>query len=404
MVRSPSATSDEASIPATLYVVPTIPQVLDGQTILITGGAGFVGTALLYRLVASDIKPKRVYTVIRGGNPISRLPVDLHPFVATRLDDGSFSDAPIVILAGDCFLPDFGLTGRDARCLKEVEIVIHTAGDTRFTLPLSQAMHAIADLGVAMCQFTIASLRVRTHIHLSTTFTGWYQENGAVVLEELVPELDQSVQAQDHANTYLHAKSITEGLVNAIARPQAGRPKSKINWRVVRLATVGPAVAFPYPGYGAGSPSSPVCSAIAAEVVTSANYCLNSELDGMDPRAPIPMALLDSLDCKLAEPYVPAKNLLRAYSPMICKVVKFDNSRTLALLGLAPVSKAPRYNVDPFYGLTVPVSDGCIDTTGFEVDLQKSVDAVGGWKVYLQTVRDRMEVMAEPASADAHVD
>lgn len=82
----------------------------------------------MYRLVGSDLSPSRIYTVIRGENPISRLPVDIHPFVAQTLPDGTLSAAPIVILKGDCFLPNFGLTPSEAKCLNEIDIVIHTAG------------------------------------------------------------------------------------------------------------------------------------------------------------------------------------------------------------------------------------------------------------------------------------
>ncbi|KAM0749939.1 hypothetical protein T439DRAFT_357452 [Meredithblackwellia eburnea MCA 4105] len=440
MVRSPS----QEAIDTESCTLPSIADVLKDQTLLITGGAGFVGTALLYRLVASDLSVRRVYTVIRGENPISRLPVDLHPFVAKRLPDGTWStEEPIVILPGDCFLPDFGLGPKDAKLLREIQIVIHTAGDTRFSLPLAQAVHAIADLATAMTNFSLNNLRVRTHIHLSTTFTGWFLESGSTVLEELVPALDESAHFEEHANTYLHAKSIAEGLVNAVGRPQAGRPTPKVNWRIVRLATVGPAVQFPFPGFGAGSPSSPVCSAIAAEVVGREHYLDSAELDvipldiavnqilgltasvharkstvlprgsnvpiyhiaaGMAPENPIPMHLLNEPDCKIKEPYVPAKNLLRAYSPMITKCVKFDTSRTRVVLGLAPQTKAPKYNIDPSYGLTVPVTDTTIDTLGFECDGQKAVDAIGGWRSYLQLIRDRMEQMAEPESFEVHVD
>lgn len=94
-----------------------------------SGGAGFLGSHLLYRLIAPPLRLARVYTIIRGTDPVSRLPLDLQPFVAKRLPDGTWSkDEPIVVLGGDCFLPDFGLTGHDVRCLREVDIVIHPAG------------------------------------------------------------------------------------------------------------------------------------------------------------------------------------------------------------------------------------------------------------------------------------
>lgn len=38
----------------------------EGKTLFVTGGTGFVGTTLLYRLL-SQAKPKHVYVLCRGG-------------------------------------------------------------------------------------------------------------------------------------------------------------------------------------------------------------------------------------------------------------------------------------------------------------------------------------------------
>ena len=37
--------------------------------------------------------------------------------------------------------------------------------------------------------------------------------------------------------------------------------------RIVRLSTIGPAIEFPSRGWGSGHTSSPLCAAIAAEVI-----------------------------------------------------------------------------------------------------------------------------------------
>lgn len=38
----------------------------NGKTVFITGGTGFIGTVLLYRLL-SQSSPERVYVLCRGG-------------------------------------------------------------------------------------------------------------------------------------------------------------------------------------------------------------------------------------------------------------------------------------------------------------------------------------------------
>jgi Male sterility protein len=142
-----------------------VSQVLAGRTVLVTylsppsfpsfsitqhllkfsGGAGFIGSALLHRLVDPSLSIRRVYTIIRGHgkDPITRLPQTLLPHVAKVDENGNLDSSPLVVLSGDCFLPGFGLGEREQKWLEEVEIVIHTAGDTRFTLPLPKAIRAI---------------------------------------------------------------------------------------------------------------------------------------------------------------------------------------------------------------------------------------------------------------------
>lgn len=73
-----------------------------------------------------------------------------------------------------------------------------------------------------MCLFSMASAKVKTHIHLSTTFTGaipsfllllnvsrltqslragWYLPSGSIVHEELIPPTDPDAEVGEHANT-----------------------------------------------------------------------------------------------------------------------------------------------------------------------------------------------------------
>lgn len=83
---------------------------------------------MLYRLAKPGMNIRRVYTIIRGPNPISRLPGDLRPYVATRKASGEWTSEPIIILNGDCYLPGMGLPESEQHVFDEVDIVIHAAG------------------------------------------------------------------------------------------------------------------------------------------------------------------------------------------------------------------------------------------------------------------------------------
>lgn len=72
----------------------------------------------------------------------------------------------------------------------------------------------------------------------------------------------------------LHAKSIAEGAVNNLARAVPGRPASKVTFRIVRLATIGPAVSFPHPGWGAGHPSVSRVMRTSCSLTALMSFCL----------------------------------------------------------------------------------------------------------------------------------
>ena len=82
-------------------------------------------------------------------------------------------------------------------------------------------------------------------------------------------------------NTYFHAKSLAEACVDALSRPRAGCAANGKAFRIVRLSTIGPAVEFPSKGWGSGHTSSPLCAAIAAEVVEDTDTIVEGAgLDG----------------------------------------------------------------------------------------------------------------------------
>jgi len=72
---------------------------------------------------------------------------------------------------------------------------------------------------------------------------------------------------EEHANTYLQAKALGENCVSSFFKQQAGRAVHQRTVRILRLATLGPAVEFPHPGWGSGWQSSPISAIIATESV-----------------------------------------------------------------------------------------------------------------------------------------
>ena len=122
----------------------TVQEVLSGSRILITGAAGFVGAALCHRLLSDpSFNVKQVVAIVRGKteqDALKRLPKSIHHLVEPQ--EGR--EVPqLVVVNGDCTRPNFGLDDDDFEKVRRTEIVIHCAGDTRFTLPVTQAFQSM---------------------------------------------------------------------------------------------------------------------------------------------------------------------------------------------------------------------------------------------------------------------
>lgn len=436
-------------------------EVLKGSRILITGAAGFVGAALLHRLLGDEsFDPKQVVAIVRGKTPedaLKRLPKSLHHHAQPKAEGAL---AKLVVVTGDCARPNFGLNEQDFEQVRKTEVVIHCAGDTRFTLPISKAFESMADLAYFTARFSLLTWNVKTHIHVSTTFVGWYLKDGSLVSETLTPEGcgTQVNEQAEHVNTYFTAKTYAEACVNSLFTSQVGRKLSGKTCRIVRLATLGPALDFPRNAWGAGHPSSPVCAALAAEIsdpklaipgagldvipvdiavnqiltITASAHALQKlpvthRLHPKNPAAPtskhlaevpcyhvacgrgdesrIPMLLLNDEDVKIEEPYIPTANLLKVYDPFICKIVEFDVARTRTVLGLPALVPDQNRKVEKSTLADLPLK-----SSSMKLDIVKSVQdrwgtkELEGWTGYLKQVRDEMESMGPRSDWETFVD
>ncbi|CDS82027.1 uncharacterized protein SPSC_00209 [Sporisorium scitamineum] len=439
----------------------TIQDVLDGSRILITGAAGFVGAALLHRLLGdASFNVKQVVAIVRGKTPedaLKRLPKAVHHHAKPE-SEGALPK--LVVITGDCARPNFGLNEQDLEQVRKTEIVIHCAGDTRFTLPITKAFEAMADLAYFTARFSLLTWNVKTHIHVSTTFVGWYLKNGSLVSETLTPEdcgtqVDEQIE---HVNTYFQAKTYAESCVNSLFTSQVGRKLHGKTCRIVRLATLGPSIDFPRNAWGSGHPSSPVCAALAAQTADPNIIFPNAGLDvipvdiavnqilaitasahalqklptthrlhpknpaavtskhlaevpcyhvacGRGDEARIPMTLLNDQAVKIKEPYIPTANLLKVYDPFITKIVEFDVARTRTVLGLPALEPDQKRTLDKSSIADLPLKQGSL-----KLDIVKSVqdrfgsEKLQGWTGYLQQVRDEMEAMGPRSDWETFVD
>ncbi|MBA3793165.1 MAG: SDR family oxidoreductase, partial [Rubrobacter sp.] len=122
-----------------------------GKAILMTGGTGFLGTALVEKMLRSLPELGRLYLVVRPSKDKSaadRFYKDVLGSAAFRrlreeLGDG-FDERvaeKIRVLEGDVHAPSLGLGKEDLEELSEnVDIVIHSAASVVFDAPLDAAV------------------------------------------------------------------------------------------------------------------------------------------------------------------------------------------------------------------------------------------------------------------------
>lgn len=187
-------------------------------TVLLTGGTGHVGTALLPRLLADP--ETRVLALVRAKD-------DAHLLErrdALRARVPGIDPARLDVMRGDVSAPGLGLSpGDHDRVDADVTSLIHSAASVRFDMPQDKAAGENIDSTLAM--LTLARRladrgRLVRHDHVSTTYvagdrTGRVLETEADVGQGFRNSYEWSkCQAEGHVRA-----AIAEGLPVAIHRP-----------------------------------------------------------------------------------------------------------------------------------------------------------------------------------------
>ncbi|KAL8287043.1 hypothetical protein RQP46_004049 [Phenoliferia psychrophenolica] len=364
------------------HPTPTLSAVLNDQIILVTGGAGFVGSAVLMTLLQS-LSPKLPFT--------------------TRLAPEGVT-ARLVVLPGDVAQVGFGLNKEDSKMLDFLSptIVLHCAADIKFTRPLEEAIAANTRMSYVMAEYSARTASVLTHVHVSTAYDTYILPDGETAGEEL--HLSNKVALVEHANTYAQSKAVAEGIVDSFARSG-----THVSWAVVRLSTITPALTHPAP--------SPICSVLAGEVLPTTSYnpamfldcvpvdiCVNQILGltavaHLDARHTlsrpsswtVPVYHVASTDrvlvpshwnlphVKIAKPYIPVKILESTYRVIMSKAIYFDTARTRAVLGMSALE-----------GRTSSLKQ-VVNMEGFDLSVAEEFNRFGGEDKYLCAIRDAMD-------------
>jgi alcohol-forming fatty acyl-CoA reductase len=220
-----------------------IPEALDGKRIAITGGTGFLGTALIERLMRSVpgcevvllIRPGKRSTVTqRAKREIFRN--DAFDRLRSDLGKEEFDaavDRRVQVIAGDVGTDGLGLDEDGRAVLASCDIVVHSAATVAFDSPLDGAVE-VNLLGPSRIALTLQDLGVTPHlVAVSTCYVAGNRRGAAP--EEPVHESPFFVDADWRAEV--------EGARRARrdAEAQSRTPEALVGFRAEAVRELGAA-------------------------------------------------------------------------------------------------------------------------------------------------------------------
>ena len=164
-----------------------------GKAILLTGGTGFLGTALIEKMLRSLPDLGRLYLLIRASREKSanlRFEKDMlgsAAFSRLREERGdsfeSYVSEKVRVLEGDVHAPSLGLGEEELLELsREVDVVIHSAASVVFDAPLDAAVDSNVSGTLGLLELARGWEKRPLFLHVSTAYVSGTR--GGLVREE----------------------------------------------------------------------------------------------------------------------------------------------------------------------------------------------------------------------------
>ncbi|KAK9852188.1 hypothetical protein MYU51_008525 [Penicillium brevicompactum] len=139
-----------------------------GKNLFITGGSGFLGTALIYRLV-TQAPAAHLYILCRGGLP--RL-IKTWSEVLPQHQVEQMTDPKVVsVLDGDMLQPDFGLTSNNLDIIRrQVHVIIHSASSIALLSSLAKLVSPVIEVSERLAHFALECKNLECFVYVSTAY------------------------------------------------------------------------------------------------------------------------------------------------------------------------------------------------------------------------------------------
>ncbi|XP_044001640.1 fatty acyl-CoA reductase 1-like [Aphidius gifuensis] len=197
-----------------------------GSIIFITGSTGFLGKALLEKLLRSCKKISIIYILLRSKNG-QTIQQRLEKLMDNLIFDRIKFEYPdcftkVIPINGDISQVKLGLSENDYCLLFEkVNIVFHCAATVGFNEPFKTAINQNVGGTKQVIDLCLKMFNLKSFVYVSTAYTNKLQDK--------------------HPNTYTLTKNFAENLINNY--------KDKLPIAIVRPSIISGAVQEPFPGW-----------------------------------------------------------------------------------------------------------------------------------------------------------
>jgi fatty acyl-CoA reductase len=195
-----------------------------GKSVLLTGGTGFLGTALVEKMLRSLPSLGRLYLLIRpsrekgarerfesdvlGSPAFSRLREELGSGFEERVAD------KVRVLEGDVHADHLGLGAEDlAELSREVDAIVHSAASVVFDAPLDEAVDSNVRGTLGLLELAQRWEKKPLFVHVSTSYVSGTEEG--LILEEAPNEYSPNGVRLDPEAEIAHLDGVVQEVEEA---------------------------------------------------------------------------------------------------------------------------------------------------------------------------------------------
>lgn len=233
----------------------------DNQVIMVTGGTGFLGKALLEKLLRSCPGIDTIYVLMRPKRGIS-VEQRYKELLRNQIFERIRAKSPerlgkIIAIAGDVSAPRLGVNEQDLYALASVTLIFHSAATVRFSEPLHAATCMNVQGTRSLMEVAKMMPKLKALVHVSTAYSNAprshveervypppYDPDSIIKCTQMLPPdavdiIGDRIQGE-HPNTY----TLTKALAESIVYNQTDLPVC-----IVRPSIVTAALSEPFPGW-----------------------------------------------------------------------------------------------------------------------------------------------------------